>query len=222
MTAASLGHMTDTIDKRTADRIRAGISFIISAPSGAGKTTIAREVGKMMQGLRISISHTTRLPRSREKDGRDYHFVTEEEFLRLERTGSFLETARVHDNHYGTHRDEVTPHLAAGTDVVLDIDVQGAAIIREKIDTVGIFILPPSMEELIRRLKLRNTEGDEVINKRISNAYWEVDQAAEYDYLVINRELGRAVSDVVSIVAAERMKTARNRLTIEEFIREHG
>jgi guanylate kinase len=209
------------MDTRTVDRTRAGISFILSAPSGAGKTTIAREVVKRIQDVRISVSHTTRPPRSREQDGRDYHFVTEEEFLRIEREGAFLETASVHDNHYGTHRDEVTPHLAAGTDVILDIDVQGAAIISKKIDAVSIFILPPSMEELIRRLKLRDTEGDEVINKRINNAYREVRQAAAYNYLVINRKLDRAISDVVSIVTAERMKTARNRATMKAFIREH-
>lgn len=213
--------MTATMDTRTVDRTRAGISFILSAPSGAGKTTIAREVVKRIQDVRISVSHTTRPPRSREQDGRDYHFVTEEEFLRIEREGAFLETASVHDNHYGTHRDEVTPHLAAGTDVILDIDVQGAAIISKKIDAVSIFILPPSMEELIRRLKLRDTEGDEVINKRINNAYREVRQAAAYNYLVINRKLDRAISDVVSIVTAERMKTARNRATMKAFIREH-
>jgi len=213
--------MTATMDTRTVDRTRAGISFILSAPSGAGKTTIAREVVKRIQDVRISVSHTTRPPRSREQDGCDYHFVTEEEFLRIEREGAFLETASVHDNHYGTHRDEVTPHLAAGTDVILDIDVQGAAIISKKIDAVSIFILPPSMEELIRRLKLRDTEGDEVINKRINNAYREVRQAAAYNYLVINWKLDRAISDVVSIVTAERMKTARNRATMKAFIREH-
>ena len=213
--------MTDKMDIRTAGSSRAGISFILSAPSGTGKTTIAREVVKRMQGVRISISHTTRPPRGREKDGRDYHFVSQDEFLRMEHEGAFLETASVHDNHYGTHRDEVMPHLAAGTDVILDIDVQGAAIIRKEIDAVGIFILPPSMEELIRRLRLRDTEGDEVINKRINNAHRELRRAASYDYLVINRKLDRAVSDVISIITAERMKTARNRATIEEFINEH-
>ncbi len=214
--------MTDTMDKRTADRTRSGISFILSAPSGAGKTTIAREVAKRMEGVRISISHTTRPPRGREKDGRDYHFVTEEAFLLMEREGAFLETAFVHDNHYGTHRDEVIPHLSAGTDVILDIDVQGAAIIRKKIDAVGVFILPPSMEELIRRLRLRDTEGDDVINKRIKNAHREVSQAAVYDYLLINRKLDQAISDVVSIITAERLKTARNRATMKEFIGKDG
>jgi guanylate kinase len=213
--------MTGTMDTQTRYTARAGIAFILSAPSGAGKTTIAREVAKRMAGIRISVSHTTRPPRSREEDGRDYHFVTEEQFLRIEREGAFLEAASVHGNRYGTHREEVLPHLDAGTDVILDIDVQGAAIIREKIDTIGVFVLPPSMEELIRRLKLRNTEGAEVIKTRITNANREVGQASLYDYLVVNKDFDRAVSDVVSIITAERMKTRRNLATIEEFTGDH-
>lgn len=201
---------------------RSGIAFILSAPSGAGKTTIAREVVKRLQGIRISVSHTTRPPRSREKDGRDYHFVATDEFLRMEREGAFLETASVHDNHYGTHHDEVVPHLVAGTDVILDIDVQGAAIIRGKTDAVGIFILPPGMDELTGRLKLRDTEGDDVIKKRIQNARREVREATKYDYLVVNEKLELAIRDVVSIITAERMRTERNRATVEEFIRENG
>jgi guanylate kinase len=210
------------MDTQARDTARTGIAFILSAPSGAGKTTIAREVAKRMEGVRISVSHTTRPPRSREKDSRDYHFVTEEQFLRIEGEGGFLESASVHGNRYGTHRDEVLPHLGAGTDVILDIDVQGAAIIREKIDTIGIFVLPPSMEELITRLKLRNTEGAEVIKTRITNAYREVSRASLYDYLVVNVKLDRAVADVVSIITAERMKTRRNLAVVEEFIGDHG
>jgi guanylate kinase len=199
-----------------------GIAFILSAPSGAGKTTIAHRVVKRMQGMRISISHTTRPPRGRERDGRDYHFVTPDEFLRMEREGVFLETASVHDNYYGTHRDEVVSYLAAGTDVILDIDVQGAAIIRKKIDTVGIFILPPDMDELIRRLSLRNTDEEATVSRRIANARREVADAPSYDYLVINDELERAVAEVISIVTAERLRMAKRRAIVDAFLKDHG
>ena len=199
-----------------------GIAFILSAPSGAGKTTIAHDVVRGMRAIRISISHTTRPPRGREKNGRDYHFVTPEDFFRMEREGCFLETAYVHDNYYGTHTDEVAPYLTAGTDVILDIDVQGAAIIRNKIDTIGIFILPPGMDELMRRLKQRDTEGQQIISKRIQNARREVRDASSYDYLVINDDLGRAVGEVISIITAERMRMTRRRPIVDKFLRENG
>jgi guanylate kinase len=210
------------MDKPTGDKKRAGISLILSAPSGAGKTTIARQVVKRIGDIRISVSHTTRSPRPNEADGRDYHFITPERFSLMRSEGAFLEAANVHGNWYGTHRDEVLPFISGGTDVILDIDVQGAAIIRKKIDAVLIFILPPGMGELMKRLKVRNTDGRDVIERRMENARQEVAEAPSYDYLVINRELDRAVSDVVSIVTAERMKTARNAAAIKEFIREHG
>ncbi len=203
------------------DKARAGFSLILSAPSGAGKTTIARQVVKRIGGIRISVSHTTRNPRTSETDGRDYHFITPAQFSQIQKEGAFLEAANVHGNWYGTHRDEVLPFISAGSDVILDIDVQGAAIIRKKIDAVLIFILPPSKEELMKRLKVRNTDDKNVIEKRMENARREVAEASSYDYLVINRELDRAVSDVVSIITAERMKTARCAAALQEFIGEH-
>jgi guanylate kinase len=204
------------------DTSRAGIPFILSAPSGAGKTTIAREVVKRIGKIRISVSHTTRDPRPRETDGKDYHFVTPEVFTGMQDEGAFLEAANVHGNWYGTHRDEVLSYVAAGTDVILDIDVQGALIIKEKIDPVLIFILPPSMEELMRRLKVRDTEGQDAIRRRIENARREISQAPNYDYLVINDDFSLAVNDVITIMGAVRMGISRNREVIDEFIRNNG
>lgn len=205
-----------------ADKPRTGIAFILSAPSGAGKTTIAREVVRRIEQTRISVSHTTRAPRSHETDGVDYHFVTAERFARMQEEGEFLEAANVHGNWYGTHRDEVLGFISAGTDVILDIDVQGALVIKEKIDAASIFILPPSMAELSRRLKVRNTEAGHVISRRIENARREISQAPHYDYLVINDDFSRAVNDVITIMGAVRMGTARNREVIDDFIKNNG
>jgi len=202
-----------------ADTTRTGIPFILSAPSGAGKTTIAREVVKRVGRVRISVSHTTRSPRPREVDGVDYHFVEPERFAEMQDAGAFLESANVHGNWYGTHRDEVLPYVSSGTDVILDIDVQGALIIKKKIDAASIFILPPSMEELLRRLKVRDTDREDVIRRRIENARREISQASYYDYLVINDDLPRAVDDVIAIMAAVRMGIERNREVIDEFIK---
>lgn len=212
---------TSDREKRTGGAKRSGIALIISAPSGAGKTTIAREVVRRIGGIRISVSHTTRSPRPGETDGRDYHFITPAQFSLMQNEGAFLEAADVHGNRYGTHSDEVLPFISAGSDVILDIDVQGAAIIKKKIDAVLIFILPPSMAELMKRLKVRNSDGQAAIERRMENARKEVAEAPSYDYLVINSDLERAVSDVVSIIGAERMKTARCAATIEEFIKKH-
>jgi len=204
------------------DTKRPGIAFILSAPSGAGKTTIAREVVKRIKGIRISVSHTTRGPRPREADGRDYHFISPAQFSRMQQEEAFLEAANVHGNWYGTHRDEVLPFVSAGRDIILDIDVQGAAIIKKKIDAVLIFIFPPSMAELMKRLKVRNSDGRDAIERRMENARREVAEAPSYDYLVVNDDLSRAVSDVVSIIGAERLKTTRNGRITKEFISEQA
>ena len=207
------------MNQQNTDTTRMGIPFILSAPSGAGKTTIAREVVRRVERVRISVSHTTRSPRPREADGVDYHFIEAERFTEMKDAGAFLEAANVHGNWYGTHRDEVLPYVSSGTDVILDIDVQGALIIKKKIDAVLIFILPPSMEELLRRLKVRDTDKEDVIRRRIENARREISQASYYDYLVINNDLPRAVNDIITIMAAVRMGVGRNREVISEFIR---
>jgi len=198
-----------------------GIIFILSAPSGAGKTTIARRVIREHPEMYTGVSHTTRPPRDGEVEGRDYYFVDAERFEELERAGNFLETATVHGNRYGTSRGEVLDVIDSGRDVILDIDVQGAEQIRRDIETVGIFILPPSLEELARRLSLRGTDGDDVIRRRIENARREIEQAHLFDYLVMNRDLDEAVGDVLAVIRAERSRASRNRIFIT-FLLEGG
>jgi len=195
-----------------------GIIFILSAPSGAGKTTIARRVIREHPEMYTGVSHTTRPPRDGEVEGRDYYFVDAERFEELERAGNFLETATVHGNRYGTSRGEVLDVIDSGRDVILDIDVQGAEQIRRDIETVGIFILPPSLEELARRLSLRGTDGDDVIRRRIENARREIEQAHLFDYLVMNRDLDEAVGDVLAVIRAERSRASRNQMFITSLL----
>ena len=195
-----------------------GIIFILSAPSGAGKTTIARRVIREHPEMYTGVSHTTRPPRDGEVEGRDYYFVDAERFEELERAGRFLETATVHGNRYGTSRGEVLDVIDSGRDVILDIDVQGAEQIRRDIETVGIFILPPSLEELARRLSLRGTDGDDVIRRRIENARREIEQAHLFDYLVVNRDLDEAVGDVLAVIRAERSRASRNQMFITSLL----
>jgi guanylate kinase len=165
----------------------------------------------------MAISHTTRPPRGKEKDGKDYYFVSKDEFTSMEKSEMFLETALVHGHYYGTSRDEVIPHLEGGGDVILDIDVQGASKIRKKMEAVGIFILPPDMGELRKRLEGRNTEGEVDIEKRIRNARKEIEEAPSFDYIVINSDLSEAVSDVVTIISAERMRVERRTDFLKRF-----
>ncbi|MDH4317027.1 MAG: guanylate kinase [Desulfobulbaceae bacterium] len=188
-----------------------GLPFIISSPSGGGKTTILKKVFSELPGLVFSVSHTTRPPRTGEMNGRDYHFVDVEEFtvIRDQNPSGFLEWAKVHDNFYGTSRKEVEKLLGEGVDVVLDIDIQGARQIKEAIEAVSIFIAPPSLAELERRLRGRGTESEEVIALRLANAQREMAAAREYDYLVVNDSLSEAVETVRSIIIGERAKRRR-------------
>ena len=198
---------------------RKGIVFIFAAPSGSGKTTLAREVVKDVGDIRISISHTTRPSRGNEVDGRDYYFVSSKEFSAMERAGKFLENARVHDNHYATSIEEVLPYLERGIDVILDIDVKGSDQTRGKIEVVSIFILPPDMEELQRRLENRDTDDAGVIEKRLVNARQEIREVFDFDYVVVNRTIEEALSDIKAIIMAERSRVTRNRNFLEAFIK---
>ncbi len=188
-----------------------GILFILSAPSGAGKTTLLKRVMADLPGLAFSVSHTTRVPRVGEQEGMDYYFVNRSQFETMREQGLFLEWAEVHGNLYGTSKPAVVAQLEAGVDVVLDIDVQGAAIIREfaAIPTVSLFISPPSLQELERRLRGRGTDSEETILLRLQNARKEMQAAVVYDYLVVNDHLEQAIDTLRAIVIAERSRGHR-------------
>jgi len=189
----------------------AGKLFVISAPSGAGKTTLLKKVMGGIPGLVFSISHTTRKPRPGEVDGVDYYFVSRADFQRMITEGLFLEYAEVHDNHYGTSFAAIDQQLKQGLDVILDIDVQGAAIIRSKGQPAAthIFISPPDLVELERRLRGRGTESEATIKVRLKNAATEMNAAGEYEYLIINDSLEEAANLLSSIILAERARMHR-------------
>jgi guanylate kinase len=199
-----------------------GTLFIVSAPSGAGKTSLVAELLKNEPLVRKSVSYTTRPPRPGEQDGREYHFVSPETFESMVQRGEFLESAHVHGNRYGTSGAWVAAQIAEGHDIVLEIDWQGAARIRAlKPDTVGIFVLPPSYEALEQRLKGRAQDGADVIARRLANARGEISHVGEYDYVIINEDFNRAVQDLISIVRAHRLslprQLARHRVIIERM-----
>jgi guanylate kinase len=177
--------------------------FVIAAPSGAGKTTLVKALVERNPGLTFSISYTTRTKRKTEEDGKDYFFVTEERFLELERQGELLESARVFDNRYGTGRAQVESRLLEGRDVILEIDWQGARQVRQsKPDCESIFILPPSLAELERRLRDRRTDSDAVIERRLEDAIGDISHWNEFDYVIINDDLQKAVLELEAIIAA--------------------
>lgn len=187
---------------------RKGILYVISAPSGAGKSTLCRELLDIFPELRHSVSFTTRKPRPGEVDGRDYFFVTREEFLRMVAVDGFAEWAEVHGNLYGTSIATLRESREAGVDILLDIDCQGAAQLKEKqVEGVNIFILPPSYRELRHRLEGRNSDSPETIEMRIANAVGEIREARWYDYIVVNDIFSRAVEDLKAIIVAERHRT---------------
>jgi guanylate kinase len=187
-----------------------GILFVVSAPSGAGKTSLVRGLIEGGSGVRLSVSFTTRAPRAGEVDGRDYHFVTRERFVEMQRAAEFLESAEVYGNFYGTSHRWVREQLAAGQDVLLEIDTQGAAQVRKLFtECVGIFVLPPSLEVLESRLRGRGQDSPEVIARRLAAARGEMGHAGAYDYVIINDQLSEALQDFASIVRAERLRTPR-------------
>ena len=177
---------------------------MFAAPSGAGKTTLVHAVVTKRPELRFSISYTTRKPRKNEADGVDYLFVTENEFMRLRDQGEMLEYAKVFDNYYATSRSQVEKHLADNRNVILEIDWQGAQQVRKSMpECVTIFILPPSVEELERRLRDRRTDSPEVIERRLRDALSDMSHWDEFDYVIINDDLDRAVADLEAVLAGE-------------------
>lgn len=184
--------------------------IILSAPSGGGKTSICRAILESMPDITYSVSYTTRKPRTGEINGKSYFFVSEENFLEKIAANDFLEFARVHGNMYGTSRSYVIEQFNIGSDVIMDIDVQGAEIIsRSDIDHISIFLLPPDMEVLRERLIKRGQDDKEAISLRLENAAEEIVKMSDYDYLVINDELDRAIMRVRSIIIAERNRFRR-------------
>jgi len=193
---------------------------VISAPSGAGKTSICREILKKLPHLLRSVSYTTRPRRTGEKDGEDYHFVATEVFQEMVDAGAFLEWAEVHGNRYGTARAALENVTGEGADILLDIDFQGAEQLRNSgLDGVFIFILPPNMQELRKRLQSRNTDDAQVIERRMNNAVGEVSEAGKFDYLVVNDLLEVAVERIGTIMKAE---TARTKRVIDTLPEEFG
>jgi guanylate kinase len=187
-----------------------GNLFIVTAPSGAGKTSL---VGALLAGdthVKLSISCTTRPPRPGEVNGVNYHFVTKEEFIRMLEAGEFLESAEVHGSYYGTSQKWVEEQLQAGEDILLEIDWQGAAQVRKLFPhTVSIFILPPSVEELDRRLNKRGQDSAEVIALRVANAREEISHVGEFDYVIINDRFDEALQDLQAVIRAQRLKTVK-------------
>jgi len=183
--------------------------FVIAAPSGAGKTTLVKALTARNPELRFSISYTTRPQRRNEVDGSDYIFVDKAEFDRLRATGALLESAEVFDNFYGTSREQVEDHLAAGHHVILEIDWQGARQVRQaKPDCVTVFILPPSRQELERRLRSRGTDTEAVIERRLRDALSDMSHWEEFDYVIFNDDLDDAVADLEAVLAGHGGKSA--------------
>lgn len=190
---------------------RRGLMFVLSSPSGAGKTSITRRLLAEDSGLSLSVSMTTRRRRPGEVSGQDYHFVSVEEFIKNRDEGLFLEQAKVFDHYYGTPREPVENHLSKGHDVIFDIDWQGAQSLTNsaRADVVKVFILPPSWEELERRLRARNQDSEDVVLRRMSQASNEMSHWAEYDYVIVNHNLEDSICQAQSILEGERLRRDR-------------
>jgi guanylate kinase len=199
---------------------RRGLMLVLSSPSGAGKTTLSRMLLKADRAVELSVSVTTRPRRRGEVNGRDYHFIDRHRFDAMVKAGDLLEWAEVFNHCYGTPRRPVERALHAGRDVLFDIDWQGTQQLREKVrdDLVSVFILPPSARELERRLKTRAQDSKDVIGARMAKAAGEMSHWPEYDYVVVNRDIGEAFGEVKAVLAAERRKRERQ-IGLTEFVR---
>ncbi len=198
-----------------------GNLYIVSAPSGAGKSSLVQALVAGDDRLRLSISYTTRPPRPGEEDGVHYHFVSRETFLEMLERGLFLESAEVYGNFYGTSQPWIEAQMAQGHDVLLEIDWQGAAQVRRLIPSaIGIYILPPSLEELQRRLCRRGQDSPEVIARRLAAAREDMSHALEYDYLVVNERFELALDDLRAIVRSQRLTVARQQTALADLLRQ--
>jgi guanylate kinase len=196
-----------------------GSLFIVSAPSGAGKTSLLKRLRQELDGVVISVSHTTRPKRPGEVEGQDYHFVSRETFEKMLAEEAFLEYAKVYDYYYGTERKQVLESLALGLDVILEIDWQGARQVKAKLPASrSIFILPPSREALEERLRLRGQDSPETIAKRLASARADLSHYAEYDYLVVNAQFDQALAELKSIFIADRLRLSRQQAKLSELL----
>ena len=198
---------------------RRGLMLVLSSPSGAGKTTLSRMLLESDPGIALSVSATTRAKRANEVEGRDYFFVTPDEFETWVKKDAFLEHASVFDHRYGTPKSPVTDALVSGRDVLFDIDWQGTQQLKERAreDLVSVFILPPSHGELERRLKTRALDSDDIVARRMAKAADEISHWPEYDYVIVNRDVDRALAQVKAILEAERARRARL-IGVGEFV----
>jgi guanylate kinase len=201
--------------------IRKGLLLVVSGPSGAGKGTICKELLERNPAINISVSATTRNPRHGEVDGVNYHFLTKEQFEERIEDNGFIEHAKVYDNYYGTPKANVLEVLDRGEDILLEIDIQGAMQVRERMpEGIYVFILPPSMSELKNRIIKRGSETEESLNKRFSSAYQEIDFIKKYDYYIINDNLERAVTTLESIIRAEKHRVVTDMADLIQEIKE--
>lgn len=192
--------------------------FIITAPSGAGKTSLIRAALGEDKAIQLSISHTTRAPRPGEVSGQDYHFISRSEFLEMREQAQFMESAEVYGNYYGTSQLAINELLEKGLDVILEIDWQGAAQVRSIFpDAIGIFILPPSVDALLQRLRDRKQDAAEIIERRIQAAREDMSHVSEFNYVIINHLLPEATRDLLAIIRAERLTLTRQANAIEKL-----
>lgn len=198
---------------------RCGILYVVSSPSGGGKGTLIRRVLDVMPDLSYSVSYTTRAPRNGEVNGREYFFVDRKRFEEMIASGEFLEWANVHGNLYGTSQRQVSEEVAAGSDIILEVDVQGAASVKRlALDSVSIFILPPSLEVLHERLIARGADSPEQLEVRLRNAPAELSQYETFDYVIFNDQVERASAQLAAIVSAERARCSRQTNLVNDVI----
>ncbi|HEX8964434.1 MAG TPA: guanylate kinase [Rhodocyclaceae bacterium] len=200
--------------------MNAGSLFVVSAPSGAGKTTLVKLLLERDRQVRHSVSYTTRAPRAGEQNGREYHFIDVATFVAMRERGDFLESAEVHGNFYGTSRVWLAEQTQAGHDVLLEIDWQGAQQVRKLFpEAVGIFVMPPSVEELERRLRGRGQDSEDVIQRRVAAALGEMEHVGEFDFVIINNNLQEALEDLCAAVRASRQRFAKQAARHPEVFR---
>lgn len=197
-----------------------GILLVISGPSGVGKGTVLKKLFENRSDIRMSVSATTRSPRDGEEDGVHYHFISKDSFLKLRDEDAFVENAEFCDNCYGTLKSEVFPYLEKGVSVILEIEVDGALQIKNKYgsDAVFMYVAPPSLSELERRLRDRGTEEEAIVEKRLNKARWEITNINEYDYIIVNDKVETAAEEIASVIDAEKLKVKRCSKKIENIL----